>query len=140
MLTSFTLSVISNIISSFVVFIIAALTEYSDLLETILIYVKYKDKYVYNIYRFVKNVRIKFAIFYTLEIILIIAMTYYLFIFCTVYHYSQTSIMINYIVGGITSLAFSAGLTIVISMLRIYSIKYHSNRLFNTSKFLFSKF
>ena len=111
MLTSFSLSLISNIISSFVVFIISSLTEYSEFLEIILTYVKYKEKYVYNIFRFVKNVRIKLSIFYALEIILIILMTYYLFIFCAVYHYSQSSIMINYIVGGVTSLAFSAGIT-----------------------------
>ena len=84
--------------------------------------------------------RIKLAIFYSLEIIVIIAMTYYLFIFCAVYHYSQTSIMINYIIGAVTSLAYSAGLTIVIALLRIYSINHHSNSFFNTSKFLYDKF
>ena len=140
MLTSFSLSLVSNIISSFIVFIISFLTEYSELLEAILTYVKYKDKFEYNIIRLVKIIRIKLAIFYTLEIISIIAMTYYLFVFCAVYRYSQSSIMINYIIGTVTSLAYSAGLTLVIALLRIYSINNHSNRLFNTSKFLYDKF
>lgn len=140
MLTSFSLSLVSNIISSFIVFIISFLTEYSELLEAILTYVKYKDKFEYNIIRLVKIIRIKLAIFYTLEIISIIAMTYYLFVFCAVYRYSQSSIMINYIIGAVTSLAYSAGLTLVIALLRIYSINNHSNRLFNTSKFLYDKF
>ena len=140
MITSFTLSIISNIISSIIVSIIANLTDYSFLLDAILVYVKYKDKYVENIARLVKNIRIRLSIFYTLQIMFIIAMTYYLFLFCSVYHYSQKSIAINYIIGALTSLAFSAGLTLIITIFRILSIKYHYYKLFNTSRYLFNKF
>ena len=139
-ITSFTLSIISNIISSIIVSIISNLTDYSILLDAILVYVKYKDKFVENIFRFLKNVRIRLAIFYTLEIIFIIVITYYLFIFCSVYHYSQTSILINYLIGALSSLAFSAGLTVIISLLRILSFKYKSNKMFNTSRYLYNKF
>ena len=66
-------------------------------------------------------------------------MTYYLFIFCTVYNNSQISIVINYILGALISLANSVGLTLVISVLRIISIKYHSNKLFNTSRYLYKQ-
>ena len=78
--------------------------------------------------------------FYILEILLILLMTYYLFIFSTVYHYSQVSIVINYIIGATTSLAISVGLTLIISILRIASIKYHSNRMFNISRYIYDKF
>ena len=67
-------------------------------------------------------------------------MTYYLFIFSAVYRHSQVSIIINYIIGAVTSLAISTGLSIIIALLRIISIKYKSYRLFNTSKFLYTKF
>ena len=138
--TTFALSIVSNIISSIIVSIISNLTDYSVLLDAILIYVKNKDKFVENVMRLVKNIKIRLAIFHSLQILMIIVMTYYLFIFCTVYHYSQKSIMINYIVGALTSLAFSAGLTIIISLLRILSFKYKSNKMFNTSRYLYMKF
>ena len=67
-------------------------------------------------------------------------MTYYLFIFSAVYHHSQISIMINYIIGALTSLAVSTGLTLIITILRVLSLKYHSYKLFNTSKYLYKKF
>ena len=139
-ITSFTLSIFSNIISSIFTSIISNLTDYSELMEAIIVNVKLQKKYVENIVRFLKYIRIRLTIFYILEIIFILLMTYYLFIFCTVYHHSQISILINYIIGALTSLAISVGLTLIISILRYISIKFHSNKLFNTSRFLYKKF
>ena len=138
--TSFSLSIISNIISSIITSIISNLTDYSEIFESIIKYVKIKRKYFENIIRFLKYIRIRLTIFYIIEIIFIIVMTYYLFIFSTVYHHSQISIIINYIIGVFTSLAFSVGITLIISILRVISIKYHSSNLYNTSKYLYRKF
>ena len=138
--TSFSLSIISNIISSIITSIISNLTDYSEIFESIIKYVKIKRKYFENIIRFLKYIKIRLTIFYIIEIIFIIVMTYYLFIFSTVYHHSQISIIINYIIGVFTSLAFSVGITLIISILRVISIKYHSSNLYNTSKYLYRKF
>ena len=116
------------------------MADYSEIFESIIINVKNKTKYLENIIRFLKYIRIRLSCFYILEIIFTIIMTYYLFIFCTVYHQSQTSILINYIIGAVTSLAFSIGITIIITILRIISIKYHSSALYNTSRYIFKKF
>ena len=138
--TSFSLSIISNIISSIITSIISNLTDYSEIFESIIKYVKIKRKYFENIIRFLKYIKIRLTIFYIIEIIFIIVMTYYLFIFSMVYHHSQISIIINYIIGVFTSLAFSVGITLIISILRVISIKYHSSNLYNTSKYLYRKF
>ena len=138
--TSFSLSIISNIISSIITSMISNLTDYSEIFESIIKYVKIKRKYFENIIRFLKYIKIRLTIFYIIEIIFIIVMTYYLFIFSTVYHHSQISIIINYIIGVFTSLAFSVGITLIISILRVISIKYHSSNLYNTSKYLYRKF
>ena len=140
MFTSFSLSIISNIISSIFCAIISNLADYSEIFESIIINVKNGKKYLENIIRFSKYIRIRLACFYILEIIFIIIMTYYLFIFCTVYHHSQISILINYIIGVLTSLAFSLGITIIITILRIISIKCNSSALYNTSKYIYKKF
>ena len=140
MFTSLSLSFISNIISSIAVFIIAKLTNYYEVLEIIISSVKNKKKYFDNIIRLMKYIKLRLGIFYFLQLSFIIIMTYYLFIFCTVYHQSQISITINYIVGALTSLAISAGLTVIITILRIISLNYRSKKLYNISRYIYDKF
>ena len=140
MFTTLSLSFISNIISSIVVFIIAKLTNYPEIIESIIFNVKNKRKYIENIARLFKYIKLRLGLFYFLQITFIVIMTYYLFIFCTVYHKSQSSIMVNYIVGACISLSISVGLTLIISILRAISIKYHYYQLFNISKYLYEHF
>ena len=140
MFTSLSLSFISNIISSIIVFVISKLTNYVEIIEAIIDNVKDKQKYILNITRLFKYIKIRLGFFYFLQLGLTLIMTYYLFIFCTVYHQSQGSIMVNYIVGACTSLAISVGLTLIISILRAISIKYHYKQLFNISKYLYEHF
>jgi len=108
--------------------------------EAILKNVKDKIKYFYNIFRIFKYIKLRLGLYFFLELIFILVMTYYLFIFCTVYHQSQISITINYIVGALTSLAISAGLTVIITILRIISLNYRSKKLYNISRFIYDKF
>ncbi len=67
-------------------------------------------------------------------------MTYYLFIFCTVYHNTQGSVFINYIIGMFISLATSIGMSIIIAILRIISIECRNNRLYIISRYLYEHF
>jgi len=140
LLTSLSLSFISNIISSIGVYIIAKLTNYTELLEIIISTVKKKKKYFDNIIRFMKYIKIRLGIFYFLQIIFILLMIYYLFVFCAVYHQSQISITINYIVGALTSLAISTALSIIISILRVISLNYQLQRVYNISRYIYDRF
>ena len=67
-------------------------------------------------------------------------MSYYLTIFCSVYHQTQKKVILNYILGIIESLSFSLGISIIIAFLRFISIKMKNKTLYNTSKYLFEKF
>ena len=140
MFTSLYVSILSNIASSIIISIVSNLTNYSEVLEAIMINVKNRIKYLQNIVRFLKYIRIRLFFFHLLQLIFILLMTYYLFIFCTVYHNSQGSIVINYIIGALTSLGYSAGITIIITILRMISLKYHSYQLFNASRYLYKTF
>ena len=140
MLTSLSLSFISNIISSIVVYIIAKLTNYTDFLELIISNVKNETKYYDYIIRFMKYIKIRLSIFYILQLSLILVMIYYLFVFCTVYIKSQISITINYIVGTLTSLVISTILTIIIYILRSISLNYHLKQLYNISRYIYDRF
>ena len=140
MITSFSLSFMSNIISSIIVYAISKLTNYYEIFEEIIKNVKNRKKYFENIIRFFKYIKVKLGFFYFFEISVIFLNTYYLFIFCAIYHKSQGSVMINYIIGGCTSLAISIGVTLIITILRTISIKYHYLMLFNVSKYLYDHF
>ena len=140
MITSFSLSILSNMISSIIIYVIRKLTNYCEIIEEIIKNVKYKRKYFENILRLFKYMKLRLGTFYFLQFSTMLVMTYYLFIFCVVYNKSQGSVIINYIIGACTSLAISIGLTIIITVLRTISIKYRSVKLFNISKYLYEHF
>ena len=140
MITSLSLSFISNIISSIIVFIISKLTNYVEIIEAIVKDVKNITKYIENSKRLFKYIKIRLGLFYFFQLGLTVVMTYYLFIFCTVYHQSQGSIMLNYLIGALTSLAISSGLTIIITLLRVVSMKFRITILYNISKYLYDHF
>ena len=139
-ITSLTLSVMSNIVSSLIIFIISKLANYIEIIEEILKYVQYEKVYLMNLIRLLKYIKIRLGIFFFFELILSLLMTYYLFIFCTVYHKSQGSIMANYFTGIGISLATSFGLSIIISLMRFIGIKYQNLKLFNSSKYIYDHF
>ena len=99
-----------------------------------------KKNYFSNIIKFKKYLSIKLTAFYIIQIIINLCMCYYLMIFCTVYHKTQGSIMVNYIIGILESMTISISLTIIISFIRFLSIKYKCKSIYNTSKYLFEKF
>ena len=140
MFTSLYLSLISNIISSIIVFIVSELVNHPDILEIILKSVKDKKNYFYNIVRFFKYVTIRLTFYFFFELFLSLLMTYYLFIFCSVFHQSQSSVMVNYIIGACISLATSVGMKIIITVTRYLSIKNRSKNLFNISRYLYDRF
>ena len=123
-----------------IVFLVEKLTKYEEILESIIKEVKIKDAYFINMQRFLKYVRIRIIIFYILQVIMNFTETYYLFIFCTVYHKSQSSIMINYIVVLIESFAMSFGVSFINVFLRLISLRHKSSYLYNISKFIADKF
>ena len=138
--TTLSLSFISNIISSIIAYFLSKLTQYADFLELIIKYIPDESKYFLYISKFKKLLCIKLTFFFIIENLMSLAMCYYLMIFCTVYHSTQGSIMINYLTGLAESMAISLGLTIIISLLRIISIKCQSKSLYYTSKYFFENF
>ena len=140
MFTSFSLSIISNIISSLFVFFIAKLVNYVEILEIILKNVKNQRLYFYNIIRYLSYIKLRLGSYFFCELLLTLMMTYYLFIFCSVYHQSQMNITVNYIIGACISLATSVGITIFITIFRNISFKYRSVYFFNVSRYLYEHF
>ena len=138
--TSLSLSFMSNIFSSIIVYVIAKLTTFSEFLELIKNEVLDKGHYLMNILRFKRITKLKMISFFVIQIAFIIVMLYYLTIFCIVYHRTQVSILVNYLYGVLESLAISFGISIIITVIRILAIKYKSKSLYNASKYIYDKF
>jgi len=138
--TSFSLSFMSNIFSSIIAFIVNKLADYADMMELMISYESKEKQYIRNIVRFKKYLAIKLTIFYIMQMIVNLAMCYYLMIFCTVYHKTQGSIMLNYLLGIAQSIGYSLGLALITSSIRYLSIKYRWRNIYYTSKYFFDKF
>ena len=138
--TSLSLSFMSNIFSSIIVYIIAKLTQFSEFLDLIKNDVLEKGHYLMNIIRFKRITKLKMISFFFIQIAFIVFMVYYLTIFCIVYHKTQASILVNYLYGVLESLAISLGISIIISIFRILALKYKSRYFYNASKYIYDKF
>jgi hypothetical protein len=138
--TTLSLSFMSNIFASIFAYFVSQLAEYGSVLELMLKDVVIKKQYFLNMIKFKRYITLKLGAFYIIQAIINLGMCYYLMIFCTVYHKTQVSIMINYIVGIAESMAISVGLTIITSIIRYISLKNRSKSLYYTSKYLFDKF
>ena len=139
-LTSLTLSFLSNIFSNIIVYLICRLTNFSEILEIYIKDMKIPGFYEKNILRIVKYAKIKLVIFYFIEFTVIICLVYYLFIFCTVFHNTQISVILNYFYGIIESFAISLILAFITTSCRFISIKFKISRLYNISKYCYQHF
>ena len=138
--TTLSLSFMSNIISSIISFFICKLSDYVEFFELIIHDVTDKSKYLLNMLKFKKYLCIKLSAFFIIQTIFNLMMCYYLMIFCTVYHKTQGSIMINYLTGIAESMAISFGLALITSLMRYLSLRYRWKSIYYISKYFFEKF
>ena len=138
--TSLSLSFMSNIFAGIIAYILGKLAGYAEILEFIIKDASFEREYYLIIAKYKKYIILKLSFFYIIQFIINLGMCYYLMIFCTVYHNTQGSILINYIIGIAQSIAISAGLTITISLIRYLSLKNKWKNIYNTSKYFFEKF
>ena len=138
--TSLTLSFMSNIFASIIALIIGKLAEYASTMELMINDEYKKNRYLLNVVKFKKYITFKLVCFFIIQTIINFLMCYYLMIFCTVYHKTQGSIMINYLIGVAESMIISLVLTLITSIIRFLSIKNKWKYVYNTSKYLFENF
>ena len=138
-ITSLTLSCISNIISSFLSFIIGKFANYEDTFEYILNDVLEQNKYFMTIKKFKKYLALKLILFFAIQTIINCFICYYMIIFFSVYQKIQKNIIINYLYGIIQSMLLSLIISIIISLIRYLSLKYRWKYIYYTSKHFFEK-
>ena len=138
--TTLFLTLTSNIVSSILIYFIEILIAYKDYLVSLVKEINKEYSYILTFKKLYKILKIKVYIFYVFVLILSAFMMIYILIFCQIYKKSQNNLLINYVLGLVESLAYSIGITIIISILRFISLKYKLIYIYRTSVYLDGKF
>ena len=138
-IVTLTLSIISNIVTSIFIYYI----KYSRGIEErikLITEIKYKMNFYRNIKQLLLYLRIKFICFFISQIIIVFTCMYYIVIFCVKYSRSQKSLIVNYCYSLVESLITSFALTFIILITRKIGLSCSNKHLYNTSKYINSKF
>ncbi len=116
------------------------LSRFEDSLEII-----EKESYKQSIYyglllRTLPKIKGKVQIFFAIQLIICIALGYYLFVFSALYRASQWALIKNYLIGLAESMTETFIISLLVTLLRVIGIKKKNKYLYNTSKFINDKF
>ena len=129
-------SIYSCVLGVVLLQIVQVLMNYSLMLNTLLVEIKEKTTLLFFLNKFLKKVRFKIILIFSIEIVLIIVFWYYMITFCAVYHGSQ----IEWFKGGWTSFLItiltSFGISFAICILRYCGLTYKSSKVYNCSIYL----
>ena len=133
------LSIISNIVTS----IICYYLKYSRGIEErikLILEIKNKSYCYMNIKKLLSFLRIKFICFFVAQLLIVGVCLYYIVIFCILYSCSQKSLIVNYCYSLVESIIISFAITTIILITRKIGLSCLKKDLYNTSKFINSKF
>ena len=139
MFTSLLLSLTSNIITSIIFYNLKTLASYNEYFNLMIKDIKNETLFLLVFKKLYKLLKIKICIYYIINLIISIGITYYLSVFCEIYKKIQISLLINYILGLLQSLIISLFNCLLISILRFVGLKYQVVNLYRTSVFLNDK-
>jgi len=136
---SILLSIVSNIITS----IICNMFNFSKGVEERLgqiTEIKREYQYFRALNKFLILLKIRMLLYFIFEILFIIFFFYYEVIFCSIYRYCQINLLVNYLVSLIENLIISTIISIIVVITRKIGIIFCLSYIYNTSKFINSKF
>ena len=106
-LTTYSLSLLSNVLGYLISYIAVKLTSFTRLLELLAIeHIKEKD-YIKNLNRIIKTIKVKITLFFIYEISMMIVYLYFLSIFCSVYKANQWNWFTNSLMSNLLSLLYT---------------------------------
>ena len=96
--------------------------------------------YYRNLKRLILYLKIKFICFFISQLIIVSICVYYIVIFGVLYSCSQSSLIVNYCYSRVESIITSFAVTIIILITRKIGLSCSIKELYNTSKYIYSKF
>ena len=134
-----TLSIVSNIVTSIFCYYIKYTRGIEERIKLIT-EIKYKMAFYRNIRQLLLYLRIKFICFFISQLIILFTCMYYVVIFCVKYSRSQKSLIVNYCYSLVESIITSFGIALIILITRKIGLSCSNKALYNTSKYINSKF
>ena len=138
--TTLFLTITSNIVSNILIYFIKKLVSYREYLTILVKEVNHKYSYILTFKKLYIILKIKVFLFFCVSLTSSSFMMIYILIFCQIYKKSQNSLLINYLLGLIESLAYSVGISLIICVLRFIGLKCKLKRVYRTSVYLDEKF
>ena len=136
---SLMLSILSNMITSVLFHFLRYSTGINEIIEFILS-TKYDEKnYFKNFKCFYLYLKIKFAFFFMVQLIIFGICLYYIEIFCVKYSCSQISLLINFGYSFLESIITSFAISLIIVLTRIIGLSCHNKAIYYTSQFINNK-
>ena len=134
--TTYSLSIISNIVSSIICIIGVKLTNFSGTLELFAQEHQKEKEYVEKLKAILKIIRNKIILFFIYEFAMMGMYFYFMMIFCAVYKGSQLNWFTNGLTSNLLSLLTTLGISVLISILRYIGLYCNSERIYNISLYL----
>ena len=138
-IVSLTLSILSNIITSIFCYYIKYTRGIEERISLIL-EMRYELYYYKNLKQLILFLKIKFLCFFICQLLVFWTCIYYIVIFCIKYAKSQESLIVNYAYSFIESLITSFAIAFIILVTRKIGLACLNKELYNTSKFINSRF
>ena len=135
-ITELILAFISNIITSLIIKYLKKEIAYSYVLESLRYEKKNEIRYNKFVRIFMKIINRRIILNFIYEIILCSLCGYYLYIFCEVYHRSQISLLINFLISLGTSIAIVLCITIIVCILRYIGLKCKKKYIYYSSRYI----
>ena len=133
------LSLLSNIITSIISYYLNYSNRVDERIEEIK-NIKREFYYIFNLVKLIKYLKIKFVIFFIIELFILLSCFYYISIFFIVYSYCKISLIINYITSPLESLITSIVISIIIVIFRKMGLILLNKNIYNTSKYINKNF
>ena len=139
-ITTNTLSIVSNIATNFILFLIEKLINQYEIMIIVTREIKNVNNYYRIYFKLISFFKIKIRIFFIILFLIGLFCIYYLFVFCSIYKRIQKELFINYLVGSVWSLGFTIVICLMITILRLLAIKKRNRRLYIISTYIDQKF
>ena len=136
---SLVLSILSNIVTSIFCYYLKYTRGIEEKIKLIL-EIKYKVRCYRNIKKLILYLKFKFICFFVAQLIIVSTRLYYIVIFCVQYSCSQISLLVNYCYSLLESIITAFAITFIILTTRKIGLSCLNKELYNTSKYINSKF
>ena len=135
----FLLSAFSNIFASIIDYYLELLIGFEEKLNDIK-EIKKEIEFLRVSKLILREIKFRVILFFIIEIVFIIFCTYYMFIFFTIYHKSQMSLLKNYLISLIEGWSINILIALLIVIFRKLGIYFRNKYIYNTSKYIDNNF